>query len=190
MFSTRFMENFREWRQKTFSGLGPFFLKLGITANMMTFMALLFGLAAVYLLFENNLLFILFALLHLLADGIDGIIARTATPTVFGSYFDHIADQSITVLVIVKIGWFLQDYFAYVAAFLFLFTQAIHFISKRKTPVLFTRTLTLLMLLFYVPSVVPITTSLPTLAYLITGVVSVYSLARQLQYYAQFILRK
>ena len=190
MFSRRFIENFREWRQKTFSSVGPFFLNLGITANMMTFMALLFGLAAVYFLFENHSLFILFVILHLLADGIDGIIARTATPTVFGSYFDHIADQSITVLVIVKIGWFLQDYFAYIAAFLFLLTQVIHFISKRKAPALFTRTLTLFILLFYVPSVAAITSFLPTLAYLITGVVSVYSLARQLQYYVQFIPRK
>ncbi len=190
MFSKRFIENFRDWRQKTFSGVGPFFLKLGITANMMTFMALLFGLGAVYFVFENHVLFILFVILHLLADGIDGIIARTAAPTVFGSYFDHTADQSITVLVILKIGWFLQDYFAYIAAGLFLLTQAIHFISQRKAPALFTRTLTLVILLFYVPSVAAITSFLPTLAYLITGIASVYSLARQLQYYLQFVPRK
>ncbi|MBI4983203.1 CDP-alcohol phosphatidyltransferase family protein [Candidatus Woesearchaeota archaeon] len=173
----------QEYRTRKFSRVGKFFLKIGISANLMTTISLVFGLLAVYFLFSNHFLFALFVLLHLIADALDGVIARVSIPSKFGEYYDHIGDGLITLLALIKIGWFTQEYFVYIISGLFSLAQGIYFLSKCKAPVLFTRTITLLLLVLYLPAVIPLTSSLISITYLANGVVAVYSLARQLQYY-------
>ena len=72
----------------------------------MTALSLLCGLAAVYFLFQHYLLFLLFGLLHLLADALDGVIASITRETALGKYFDYGTDNLIALLLVLKIGYF------------------------------------------------------------------------------------
>lgn len=166
------MRRWQHWRSKQFAFLGRFFLKSGITANRMTFFSFIFGLASVYFLFLNHTYFIILAALHLLADGLDGIIARVSAPTQKGMYADTISDQLIHWLIIIKIGFFYKDYYVLIIAALLFLAQAIYLTSKLTAPFLPARTLTLLL----------VAISVPTIAYLTSGIAAAYSLARQLQW--------
>ena len=165
----KIMNQFRVLRTKKLEPLASFFLKIKITANRMTFLSLLCGLLSVYYLFNNYYLFILFGILHLFGDGLDGIIARISTPNKYGQYFDLISDRIVALLLLLKIAFYLQDYYAYLAAILLVITQSIHFFSKLKYQALYSRTFVLIILIF----------NLPVLAYLTAGVISLYSLVLQ-----------
>jgi phosphatidylglycerophosphate synthase len=165
-----------------FSWVGKEFLRLGITANVMTFLSLVFGIGTVYYLFVNYWLFVMFAILHLCADAIDGVIARVSKETVFGKKFDFAVDQFIVVVIMIKLGWFMQDYYAYVAAGLYGIANVVYYISDFKLPILFTRTVTLVLMGLWILPIKIIVFTIPEATYIITGVASVYSLARQLQY--------
>ncbi len=180
-FTNKVIDDFREYKSATFSGLGKRFLSIGVTANMMTLLSLLFGVGAVYYLFASYWLFVLFALLHLCADALDGVIARVSKETKFGKKFDFAVDQLIVILVMVKLGWFLQDYYAYVAAGLYFVANLVYYITDFKLSILFTRTVTLVLMgVWFLPIKIIIFT-IPEATYITTGVASVYSLARQLQ---------
>ena len=180
-FTNKVIADFREYKSVKFSWLGRGFLKIGVSANVMTFFSLLLGLGAVYYLFFNYWLFVLLAVLHLCADAMDGVIARVAGATLFGKKFDFAVDQLIVILVMVKLGWFLQDYYAYVAAGLYFVANLVYYIADFKLPILFTRTVTLVLMgVWFLPIKIIIFT-IPEATYITTGVASVYSLARQLQ---------
>lgn len=181
------LEKFREYRTKKFSKVGQALYSLGISANIMTFLSLILGLTAVYFLFSNYYLFAAFAILHLLADGIDGVIARVSRAdykySLRGKYFDSSADSLVTLLLLIKIGWHLQDYYAYIVAGLFLITVMIHYLSKFAAPVLFIRTVSLISLAIFTFPLIPYQKIPLTIIYLTAGTVSAYSLARQLQWF-------
>jgi len=172
-FTKKIIEDFRIFRTKKLSTIAKLLLKLKISANVMTTLSLLFGFAAVYFLFTNYVLFILFAILHLLADVFDGVLARLSHSTKFGKYYDYVTDQFITILLLLRIAYSLPDYYAYIAAGLYLLTNIIYSLNKLECPVLFARTFT----------IIPLLLSLPTIAYLTAGVISMYSLGLQLQYF-------
>ncbi len=180
-FTNDIIERFRDYKSAKFSGLGRGFLKFGISANVMTLLSLVFGVVAVYYLFASYWLFALFALLHLCADAMDGVIARVSGGTVFGKKFDFGVDQLIVILVMVKLGWFLQDYYAYVAAGLYSLANVMYYITDFKLPILFTRTVTLVLMGVWFLPIKIIVFTIPEATYITTGVASVYSLARQLQ---------
>lgn len=162
------LEKFRKIRSHYFQGAGRFLLSQGISANIITFFSLSAGAGAVYFLFSNNILFVVLALLHLVLDGLDGIVARLSKPTSFGQYFDYGTDLAVTFLALIKITWFISSY-AYLAVLLFLLTNIFYLMANRKAPILFTRTILVILLIF----------QLPVLAYLVTGIASLYSLIRQ-----------
>lgn len=178
---TLFLTRFREYRSQKLAPLGKFFLSIGLTANKMTLLSFLSGIIAVYFLFSNYLLFVIFTLLHLIADSLDGVIARVSRETIFGKYADLITDNSITLLLLLKIGWHTQDYYAYIIAGLFVLVLCIYLASKCTAPILFTRTVSLFLL------ILPIL-HIEVLAYLVVGVAAVYSLALQLQFYVRKII--
>lgn len=167
------MTKFRGFRDRNFSKIGESCIRVGISANAITSLSLILGLFAIYYLFDNTWLFVLFAAAHLIADGLDGVLARASKTTEFGRYFDYLSDRTITLLILIKIGWFFNDYYAYLVAGLFIAAQTIYAISKMKAPILFTRMIILGL----------VAINLPTIAYLTTGIASIYSLARQLQWY-------
>ena len=173
-FFKNVMEEFKQFRIKHLSGIGKICLKLKISANMITSLSLLLGLISIYYLFSNQLLFIIFAILHLFTDGLDGVVAHLSRTTKFGEFFDRIiADRVVELAILLKIGWYFNEYYAYVVAGLFVLAQIISVLSKYQAPILYTRTILLILGAF----------SLGTIAYLVTGVAAVYSLARQLQWF-------
>ncbi len=179
------IKKFRKYRSEKLSFLMQPLAKLGVTANMLTALSLLSGLLAVYFMFNNSLYFILFVLLHFLFDSFDGVLARITKSTSFGKYFDLAGDSLVTLLVLVKAGWFLQDYYVYLISGLFLLGLIIHFFSKLEAPMIFMRTPVLIGLVIATYPLFPFTVEFLTLAYLTAGVVAVYSLAKQLQWYVK-----
>ncbi|HLC97372.1 MAG TPA: CDP-alcohol phosphatidyltransferase family protein [Candidatus Nanoarchaeia archaeon] len=173
---TNFVQNamdcWRRYRSKKLSWIAEPLVQAGIPASVVTLASFLLGLAAVFFLFQNHFLFVLFAVLHLLADALDGMVARVAKPSRFGKYMDYASDQLITLLLLVRIAGELQDYFVVIVILLFLAAQLVYLFSKLTAPVLFART----MVLFFLAIQQPIP------AYLSAGVVALYSLAVQLRW--------
>jgi phosphatidylglycerophosphate synthase len=175
-FWNSLVEKFRHFRSRKFSSRGRFFLKIGITANLMTALSLICGILAAYFVFQDYWLFILFAALHYLADGLDGMIARAARPTLRGKYFDYFSDRTVKFLLLLRIWQYLNyDYFVLIVLILYLVAQTIYVYSGFTYPILFTRSFTLLFLAL----------NWPTIAYLVTGVAALYSLALQLKKYLE-----
>ncbi|MEK6809160.1 MAG: CDP-alcohol phosphatidyltransferase family protein [Nanoarchaeota archaeon] len=177
------VEKFRAYRSKKLEKIGKSLVKIGISANQVTALAFLSGLAAVYFLFSNYYLFIIFALLHLCFDGMDGVIARLTKPTTAGKYFDLLSDSTVTFIAILKVAWLLQEFYVYITAGLFLAALFIHLVSTLRAPMFFLRTPTIIILLIAVNPSFPMTAATLTAGYLAAGGTSLFSLARQLQWY-------
>jgi len=177
------IEKFRQFRSKKLDKIAKAIAKIGISANHLTFLSLISGLLAIYFLFNRYYLFVLFATLHLIMDGLDGVVARVTKPTIFGKYFDLISDSLVTFLALVKAAWLLQDFYAYLAAGVFLLALLLHLRSRLQAPMVFMRTITLIVLLIATNPSFPFQNPLLTLGYLVAGGVSLFSLARQLQWY-------
>jgi len=167
----------RVFRSKHLSGLGRFFLRIGISANLMTFIALICGIISAYYLFDNYYLFLIFGSLHIIGDGLDGVIARVSKETKFGHYLDYLSDRLYSLLLLIKISWYLNDYYVYIVIGIFALSHIINLLSDLKLPVFYSRTTMFIILLF----------SWPVLAYLIAGVVSLYSLTLQ---FKEFLTRR
>ncbi|MBT4539183.1 CDP-alcohol phosphatidyltransferase family protein [Candidatus Woesearchaeota archaeon] len=162
-------------RTKYLNPVGKICVKIGLSANFMTAISLFFGVVAVYYLFSDHRMFLILGLLHLIADGLDGVIARVSKETIFGKYFDYFTDRLIMVLILLKVGIVLGELYAFVALSVAVLAQIVHIWSKMQSPILFTRT----WLLFFMA------VQLPIVGYLVTGVVAVYVLARQLQWFVE-----
>src|SRR3989338_5880924 len=158
---TKIMVQFREYRRRVLRPLGKILVRIGATPNTMTTLSLGLGLVSVYFLFQHYLLFLLFGILHLLADALDGVIASVQGESTFGKYFDRATDNMVALLIVIKIGYFLHDYYAYLVAGLYLLAQLVFLFSKLSAPVLFGRSVSLIALFFYIPVVVSLTSILP-----------------------------
>jgi len=175
------IEKFQEYRSKKLLKFGQKLANLGITANFLTFLSLITGLLAIYYLFNNYWFFILFAILHLFFDANDGVVARIYQPTVFGKYFDLITDNLVAALALFKTGWFLNDIYPQIISVLYIIMIIIYFKSGLKTPIIFIRTAVLIVLA--VALVIPFTNELLIIGYLVGGATTIFSLAKQLQWY-------
>jgi len=179
------MDKNREWRSKKFHKLGIWLVKLKLTPNVLTTFSLVCGLLSVYFLFQNYIWFVLFGVLHLFFDAMDGVAARASKSTKFGDYYDHLTDSLITLCALFKIGMYLGDYYAYVVTAMVLVAQGTYYISKQKAPLLFTRTLTLIALILYAPGTILESSIMLVITYLANGVAGAYSLGKQLQWMIQ-----
>ncbi|MDP3698790.1 MAG: CDP-alcohol phosphatidyltransferase family protein [Nanoarchaeota archaeon] len=177
------VEKFRAYRSQKLEKIAKAIAKTGISANHLTFLSLCSGIAAIYFLFNDYYLFALFALLHLVFDGLDGVVARLTAPTLAGKYFDLISDSLVTFLVLVKVAWLLQDFYAYLAAGVFLFALLLHLRSRLQAPMVFMRTVSVIVLIIATNYLFPFQNPILTAGYLVAGGVSLYSLSRQLQWY-------
>ena len=181
-FQKRFIHRFQEYRSRHGERFGKKLLSVGISANLLTFFSLVTGLLAVYWLFSHYALFVLLALLHLLFDSLDGVVARISGASSFGKYFDQGSDSFVTVLVLFKVGWYLQDFYAYVIAAWFFLAVIIYFLSRGKAPIIFMRTVAVLILIVVAYPGFPFQKEILTAGYLVAGIVAIFSLARQLQW--------
>lgn len=170
----------QEIRDKLFKPVSKQLIKLNITPNYITTFSLLVGLSANYFLFENNIMFIILILLHLYADSLDGVIARTTNNwTKFGKHYDFITDRIISLAILIKISLFLQDYFVYLITTLFVITQITHYISDYRSPVIFQRTfltISTIISLINLNYLVPVT-------FFISGILTIYSLMLQINWF-------
>ncbi len=173
----------RKYRSQKLEKSAKFLLKIHITANVATTTSLITGLLAVYYLFSSFPLFVLFATLHLIADSYDGVLARLSTSTNFGKYYDLGTDSLITILAMIKTGYFLQDYYVYIITALFTLSLLIHISTKTTAPMMFFRSVVLAVLAIGTFPFFLFTTEFLTLGYLIAGATSLFTLARQLQWF-------
>ena len=179
----KLIQRFRTYKSKRFDPLANLLLKIGLTANIMTFLSFLSGLAAVYFVFSDYWLFLIFAILHLFFDAFDGVLARKTKETKFGKNFDLVTDNLVAVLLFVKLGWYLQDFYPYIIAGLYGVAMLFHIV--KDYPSLYLRTSSLIVLFVATFPGFPVETGLLTLGYLVGGGVAVYSLALQLQYFVK-----
>ncbi len=183
--TTTLIKNFRKYRSEKFGGIGKRLRNIGITANILTACSLVSGLIAVYYLFNNYSLFVLFTLLHLLFDAFDGVVARISKATRFGKYFDLGSDSLITLLALLKTGWFLENYYVFIASGLFLIALVIHFKTALQSPIIYLRTPTLLVLMVVTTKQFVYAQELFIAGYLAVGMVSLYSLAAQARWFVK-----
>lgn len=189
LFFAKGIEKTREVRDKVLNKPAKLLIKLKVNAFSMSILSLLFGIVGAYYLFDNYLLFVLFMTLHLLADSLDGVIARiTKTESRFGKYLDNIIDRLITFAILVKIFLTLEDYYIVIVGFIFVLTQTIYLINKMNSPAMFPRTTVLIILIILGPLVS--VSTLATTTYLTIGVISLYSLTLQGEYYLKNINQK
>ncbi len=179
-FSQATVLKFQSFKDRNLRKVGETLLHLGISANVMTTASLILGCLSIYFLFTNYWLFFILAVLHGLADGLDGVIARVSKTTVFGEYFDYASDRLVVVLIYISLYLVMQDYLLLIIMFLYLLTQAIYVISKKTYPVIFYRSVGLLLMALY--PLFPLTQYL-TFCYLLGGAFTTYSLSLQIKHF-------
>jgi phosphatidylglycerophosphate synthase len=182
VFGKRIVLSFQKYRSKKLAPLGKWLRKLGISANLMTFFALFSGLLSIYFLFSNNLLFIVFMLLHLLADVFDGVLARLTKSSDLGKFLDHVlSDGLVTVLPLFKIAY-LYNFYGYVGAILFSLALIFYALSKFQAPIVYMRLFVVitLLLILLLPALSHILISTLIFSVAIAGI---FSLIRQSQWF-------
>lgn len=178
-FSQRLVVSWRNYLLRWFKPAGSFLAKQGLSANMVTTLAFLLGLSAVYFLFKSHFWFVIIGILHLIADGLDGWVARSSKVTTFGRYYDLISDRIISLLCLIKIALYLEDYYVYIVIGLLLATKLIYFFSRLEYPIVFVRSGMVIALMF-----APLGYEIMlTLTYLVVGAFLLYSLTLQFQYW-------
>ena len=184
-FSQDIVLKFQSFKDRNLSKIGKAFLCLGISANTMTSISLILGCLSVYFLFVDYWTFFILAILHLLADGLDGVIARVSKITVFGDYFDYASDRLVVILVYISLYGIIKDYLILVILFFYLLNQAIYVASNKTYPIIYYRSIGLLLMAFYPLIHLTYLTQYLTFCYLLGGAVTMFSLALQLKYYVE-----
>ena len=154
--------------------------KLGITANHLTLFSFLLGLAAVWFLFDNHFYFVLFGLLHLCFDSLDGVLARATKATAFGTSFDTLSDNVLVILLLVKSHAVFDNNVYALAAVLYALMLTLYFFSRARAPALFMRTVTFIGYFL----------QLFSLSALVVAVVTIIALFLQLRYHLTFFKPK
>lgn len=87
-----------------------FLSRLGVKPNHLTILNAISSIFVIYFLFENNTLVILFMILRLIFDNLDGDLARaTGQVTKFGSIFDKAVDHTSVLLMLLKAYFWLNE---------------------------------------------------------------------------------
>lgn len=179
------VEKSRHLRNKIFDKPANLLIKLKVSPNMITSLSFLSGLVAAYFLFQNYWLFFIFGVLHLLLDGLDGVVARKANKeTKLGMYLDLITDRLVNLVLLIRISFFLADYYVILVIMIFFMSQLNYFVSKMKCPIMFSRTAVVIILMF---GALTGHIFVANVAYLTTGVIALYSLMLQFNYFFRMI---
>jgi phosphatidylglycerophosphate synthase len=87
------------------NAMGRALARAGISANAVTLLALIPGVAAAFAIADGqHLLALGLILLNRLADGLDGAVARATGPTDFGGYLDIVSDFVVYTAVPLGFG--------------------------------------------------------------------------------------
>jgi phosphatidylglycerophosphate synthase len=182
-FSEDFITKFQVYRSKKLKFIAEICIKIGLKAHKVTFISLLMGIIAVYFLFNNFLIFVIFSLLHLFFDSLDGVIARLTKESIFGKILDRGSDQIVIIIALFKVGWLINDFYVYIVAILYLIAVLIHLFSSCRAPIMMMRTISLVVLAIASFPSFAYTNIILTYGYLIAGVFTIFSLAKQLQWF-------
>jgi phosphatidylglycerophosphate synthase len=180
------LDFFRNIGVRIFWPVSKFLASIGVTANKMTLVSFLMGIASVIFLFKNNWLFVLFAALHLLCDVLDGEIARfTKKATNYGVWLDHCADMFITLLLLGKTYFYIGQFeipllLYWSVVVLYAVHNLIFIISKRTLSMIYSRTLILILFAF----------GFVMYAYYLILIVNALGIAFQLWYFAAYMAPK
>lgn len=102
--------------------LGRYLARVGVSANRMTLLAFLFGVAAIFLIMAHRYsAAMVFILLNRLADGLDGAIARNTAMTDLGGFLDIVGDFIIYSGIVLAFGLANPQNLPYAAILLFSF---------------------------------------------------------------------
>ena len=179
------MQKTRDYRDKKLQPLATFLASKNVTANHVTFLAVITGILAIYNLFNNYYLFFILVIVHIFLDALDGVVARVSTPSKNGEIYDFISDRIVGLGGLAKASWFLQDTYAYIVTGLYVIALLFHLISKMKAPILLIRTVAAIVFIIATHPQFPYQLLLLTVGYLVAGIASAFSLARQLQWFLQ-----
>jgi len=179
------IKKFRNCRSEKLEKAARAAAKIGIRADHVTGLSLFSGILAIYFLFSSYYAFAAFAMLHLICDGFDGVVARVTKPTRPGKYFDLLTDSTVAFIALAKVAWRLQEPYAFIAAGLYFIALLIHLRSRLQAPMTFMRTASIIVLVIATHPLFPYTDIILTAGYLTAGGVSLFSLARQLQWRMQ-----
>jgi phosphatidylglycerophosphate synthase len=144
----RCMEWSRQWRM---SWLGPVvrpLKRIGVKPNHLTLLSLISGLVTIWFAFERHGLFIVFGLLHMFLDSIDGVLAREMNATEFGAYFDSVVDNLVVVLLLGKAFFVFGGVFFGVVAIVYVIHQLVYLLSGMRAQAVFGRTVFLILYFF------------------------------------------
>lgn len=131
---------FTDQLRKLFSGIttnvGKFLGKLGVSANFVTFLVLVFGFIAAYYIYIGFFgLALLFVILSGIMDGFDGAVAKANNKeTKFGALFDSVTDKITEISWYITLGLFNPEFWAPVALSIAFFMLA-SYISKHAKAV-------------------------------------------------------
>jgi len=94
-------KSLRKWSEIAFlNSIGKCIAKLGLTPNQVTILSIPAAIAAAYFIYIMNLpLALLFIILSIVIDNLDGAVARARKMvTKFGSYFDVMCDKYVEMI--------------------------------------------------------------------------------------------
>ncbi|MFC1801696.1 CDP-alcohol phosphatidyltransferase family protein [Nanoarchaeota archaeon] len=166
------MNYFKRRINDNFSSLFSLLYKLKVRAAYLTALSFIFGLLAVYFLFESNGLFVVFGLLHMIFDIFDGSLARsTGTVTRFGAYFDNGSDRTIVLLMLLKSFIYFDSYWILLIILVFVLHHLVFISKKLDCPVVYSRSVVLMLYFFQFYYV----------GYVVVGVFSLYGLLKQIK---------
>ncbi|MFA5431642.1 MAG: CDP-alcohol phosphatidyltransferase family protein [Candidatus Paceibacterota bacterium] len=110
--------------------------KMGVSANFVTFLVLVFGFIAAYFIYIDSLtLAILFIILSGVMDGFDGAVAKANNKeTKFGALFDSVTDKTTEISWYIALGLLRPEFWA-PASLAIAFFMLSSYISKHAKSV-------------------------------------------------------
>jgi len=124
----------RNFQKKIFSPLAIFLIKIGFKPMTLTLLNIFFGaLSAIFLILKNNVLFLVFFVLAILMDSLDGLVARL-TNNYSSSKFniDIFADILVRIFIFVSFFMLYKFQFLLYGILCTIFSVIIYFIKREK----------------------------------------------------------
>jgi phosphatidylglycerophosphate synthase len=126
---------------KYFEFVAKPFIKLNISPNHISILCLIFGLVSVWFLFDNHYLFVLFMIIHLFFDKLDGVVARlTNKVTKRGEWIDYFIDQVVAIVLLAKAFFFLNPYLVVLTLLYFVIHHGVFVLTKNRKYLIGSRT--------------------------------------------------
>jgi len=129
----KFIYEFKELRNSFFLPLSKFFMKIGLTANTISYIGLFMLLGFIYYIFENPIFSLIFLLFHVLIDAFDGPLARLMNQDGnSGAFTDIICDHTGMVIVVITLIWANLINPVIASIYIYFYTTLIIFVIVRN----------------------------------------------------------